>query len=775
MSSDANSHPVQNMINLMGSTHPAVQDSLPRLSGELISLIPSSIRLLTKSSLTEIITQNDRLPSESANTTSNKSQRPKFKRSRDGCLTCRKRKVKCDMMTPVCLKCTSLGRECTYPNPNETQNNKRRKVSSPSTSARSVEPPETSSHTERTKQNYQTTYIDPFADPEISLKRLQALLGSKLLAQLIQSAPDVKVESEELALPAIYDSSSQHHLPSVQPITQNTLPVPSTSSAMSVLPSGSSALPPTSFFDPATSRMLPPQLDPAMMNTSTMSTVSVPFSSFNSNLVGTNSPPAFASEYANYVSPPPFFPSPPILNGNTENEYVYNRPSPATSTSSPSSLPPLINDNFQHSNSIINANPQSRQLLHNFLSESKKLLCAINEPKNPFLALSIPLVLNSNQAAITYGILAISATHMHFIRQKQGLEASQELNLSKHLKSMALKQVMMPLLNDAHNNQDVDMSLLAFIAVLKYDVLSASVDWRQSMNVALALVRNLGGPAAMLGLDRNLRLMHNVSKKSLFIRKTFLEELTAHEVFACLTTGETPQLLGDDNQSWWFDMETDEKLNSEHYESFERSYGMSRYMLDIIARSCKLYNQRRNLKIPIPIDESEAESLKGILPVELLNAMQDLRSRTFAMYGELENMTKQSVVIRHQRVECGDLIYRHTLMIFLSREIFNISMQDSSIQSAARAVLGLCSEATREMGMAVMLIWAIIISGVQMYKPEDRDWVQQLFSSCREWYCSDLECAEKIVKECWQRQDKGIANKDWRSVARDLQIDVMML
>lgn len=114
-------------------------------------------------------------------------------------------------------------------------------------------------------------------------------------------------------------------------------------------------------------------------------------------------------------------------------------------------------------------------------------------------------------------------------------------------------------------------------------------------------------------------------------------------------------------------------------------------------------------------------------------------------------------------------------MIFLSREIFDIPIQDASIQSAARAVLGLCSEATRDMGMAVMLIWAIIISGVQMFRPEDREWVQQLFRSCREWYCSDLECAEKIVRECWKRYDGGHINQDWRSVAKDLHIDVMML
>ncbi|TIA90311.1 hypothetical protein E3P99_01623 [Wallemia hederae] len=747
----ANSHPVQELINVVGSSHPAIHDSLPRLS--------------------DIITQSDRLPSQShaqsLYSSSLKPQRPKFKRSRAGCLTCRKRKVKCDMTTPVCLKCTSLGRECTYPNPNTPHSKKRTKSENSQNSHHSHDQPESSAQPDNPASDHQ----NPFENPTRSLLRLQTLLGTKLLSQLIQSAPQVKLEDEQDNL----------NLPS---IGENSLPAPSTGSSMPLL----GAPPQPSFFDPASSRILPPNLDPALVNPGSLSTVSVPFNSFNSESDGLVPPMSpITNEYGSFLSSTPFFSPPsPALNQDAgpESEYIYNKPSPKPSPPSAASstgLPPIMSEGV-YSNNIINANPQSRQLLHNFLSQSKKLLCAINEPKNPFLALSIPLVLNTNQSAITYGILAISATHMHFIRQKQGLDAEQELQLSKQLKNMALKQVMMPLMSDT-NMHDIDMSLLAFIAVLKYDVLSASQDWRQSMNVALALVAKLGGPPAMLGMDRNApgasrKKIDEATKKSLLIRRTFLEELTAHEVFACLTTGDTPQLIGNDSAWWWFEMMNVDSITPDKYdggESFERSYGMSRTMLDIIARSCRLHSERRKLNMPIPIDDAEAEALKGVLPIEVLGAMQSLRSQTFAMYSELENMTKQSVVLRHQRVECGDLIYRHTLMIFLSREIFDIPIQEPSIQSAARAVLGLCSEATRDMGMAVMLIWAIIISGVQMYREDDREWVNQLFRSCREWYCLDLECAEKIVRECWNRFDRGAPNQDWRSVARDLQIDVMML
>ena len=749
------SHPIHNLINHLGSNSPSIQEALPRLS----DILSQNGKLSTTSS-----PSTSTYLSNSNDSSSSKPSRPKYKRSRDGCLTCRKRKVKCDMVTPTCLKCTSLGRECVFPNPNSPHTNKRRKTNN----ITSNNTHDNSNDTNDNIQNHLSSssynqhqsslpHFNPYLNPQLSLKRLENLLGHKLLCQLIQSAPDIKHDNNFVKLEPSQPSNSlnlnnSEYMPKDYDTGSN--------STLTILPPPPLNLPSSTsndnLYEQPSSRVLQPGIDqPNLINSNSLSAVSIPFSSLTNNLLNPSSP--FTSEYASFLSSTPLFNSPsPILNDELTS---------MTPTNIPTLMSPDILSNS--SNSLIQSNNQSRQLLHNFLNQSKKLLCAINEPNNPFLALSIPLVLHSNQSAITYGVLAISATHMHFIRQKQGLDSNQELNLSKQLKNMALKQVMMPLI-DENASQDIDMSLLAFIAVLKYDVLSASKDWRNSMNVALALIKKLGGPSNMLKSN-------TFSKRSFLIRKIFLEELTAHEVFACLTTGDTPQLIGNSNQRWWFDMKK-EVIDDENYEeSFENSYGMSRHMLDIIARSCKLYSQRKVFEAPIPFDDIEFENLKIMLGPQLSMTLQSLRSKTFELYNELETMAKEAVPCKHQRVHCGDLIYRRTLMIFLSREIFNIPIENPDIQAAARAVLELCSEATSVMGMAVMLIWALIISGVQMYKAEDRSWLLSIFKSCRDSYCSDLDCAEKIVKECWFRFDNNHPASDWRSVAKDLRIDVMML
>ncbi|GMM38378.1 Upc2 protein [Saccharomycopsis crataegensis] len=58
----------------------------------------------------------------SKDTNTSRTSKPATKRkfhtkSRNGCNTCKKRRVKCDEMKPVCNKCTHMGIECTYSNP----------------------------------------------------------------------------------------------------------------------------------------------------------------------------------------------------------------------------------------------------------------------------------------------------------------------------------------------------------------------------------------------------------------------------------------------------------------------------------------------------------------------------------------------------------------------------------------------------------------------------------------------------------------------------------
>ncbi|KAI0663505.1 hypothetical protein C8Q70DRAFT_361513 [Cubamyces menziesii] len=42
-------------------------------------------------------------------------KRPKYTRSKTGCLTCRGKKIKCDETKPKCMRCTHGQRECTWP------------------------------------------------------------------------------------------------------------------------------------------------------------------------------------------------------------------------------------------------------------------------------------------------------------------------------------------------------------------------------------------------------------------------------------------------------------------------------------------------------------------------------------------------------------------------------------------------------------------------------------------------------------------------------------
>ncbi|KAF5326286.1 hypothetical protein D9611_000045 [Ephemerocybe angulata] len=42
-------------------------------------------------------------------------KRPKYTRSKTGCLTCRVKKVKCDESKPVCVRCSHGQRDCTWP------------------------------------------------------------------------------------------------------------------------------------------------------------------------------------------------------------------------------------------------------------------------------------------------------------------------------------------------------------------------------------------------------------------------------------------------------------------------------------------------------------------------------------------------------------------------------------------------------------------------------------------------------------------------------------
>lgn len=87
---------------------------------------------------------------ESIKNSQNSDSHPKYSRSRTGCLTCRKRKKRCDEERPICRACRKLNFACEYPHPGTERQRARRSkytISEDITSpTRSVKPPPAQSH-----------------------------------------------------------------------------------------------------------------------------------------------------------------------------------------------------------------------------------------------------------------------------------------------------------------------------------------------------------------------------------------------------------------------------------------------------------------------------------------------------------------------------------------------------------------------------------------------------------------------------------------------------
>jgi len=55
-----------------------------------------------------------------------------------------------------------------------------------------------------------------------------------------------------------------------------------------------------------------------------------------------------------------------------------------------------------------------------------------------------------------------------------------------------------------------------------------------------------------------------------------------------------------------------------------------------------------------------------------------------------------------------------------------------------------------------------------------RDVVPRIFDDFRKYCCFDVDTAEQIVNEVWDRADKGLPGDDWKSVLKDKNINVLI-
>lgn len=209
-------------------------------------------------------------------------------------------------------------------------------------------------------------------------------------------------------------------------------------------------------------------------------------------------------------------------------------------------------------------------------------------------------------------------------------------------------------------------------------------------------------------------------------------------------SGKMPSLLSNFDD-WWFES-VETSAGRWEWESVERTFGISRAMVELVARITSLDARKRRIGLSLRSYPEEMEDV-----VDLFRQDSETLLLELEIWGSSLSALPQNarVTVRCSRpddgpplittLQCGDYIHKYMSIIFISADILEDPPATPRVQSAIDCVLELVSEASA-MRMSVMLVWPLLIAGAFCLS-EKRDKVRELFEAFRYDYCEDLEAA----------------------------------
>lgn len=154
---------------------------------------------------------------------------------------------------------------------------------------------------------------------------------------------------------------------------------------------------------------------------------------------------------------------------------------------------------------------------------------------------------------------------------------------------------------------------------------------------------------------------------------------------------------------------------------------------------------------------------------------QALEEEARETLAELENFSNQMNFVQlHPRVSVGNHAHRYAMQIHILRNLFEVSISDERVVRATESILEVCFEGSST-GMVVWLTWPVLIAGMHSISEEQRSSVLALLQSFKTQACWDVESAEAILKEYWRRSDMGYNQLSWMDVMRDMNLDVLLV
>ncbi|GFZ52282.1 hypothetical protein JCM24511_10055 [Saitozyma sp. JCM 24511] len=633
-------------------------------------------------------------------------------RSRTGCLTCRRRKVKCDERPPTCGKCQIKKRECIWPPAGSDSTNRKRK-------RRTTGPVDLTDLSPSTPTHLPTATAPFSISPPAS-----ASLFARHNRTLAAGVPHGIANADVVSIPDPVPIA----LFSVPPAAPPAAPPP-------VAPT--SKVPPAE--DDLTAILLPDALRLSLMMDPT------------------------------YLKP--FF--------TTMDEQL---------------------------------------VMRHYLSRTVKIILAFDSshrPWNPWVAVHAPLAFRhppgvsyANDALRT-AMLAVGGVHLQYCHNPKNQSAA--LRITRLAKQRVLHLVNLTLRDTDGRDRVVDQSetelvMAALLSCTIASSLAADDSWHELLTTVLALIDRLGGAQDLLEHSPRNRI-----SPCRFI----LEQLAIRDVFGCMTTELAPSILRDAFTPWFFEAEGWSRAGVE-WESVERMFGISRGMVDLIARVCTLISKVRQggHSIIRMIEQGQGEVASQTLPRVIsqdgfaVQLPSHIAARLVPSAAAIQNtVTNRTTPVRstlaptqtgsgthtksssnpgaspqlveleheanrlireigvwdqaanftpfHPRTQYGNHSYRHAIKIRLLREVFRVPASDNRVKESVSAILELAKELLALYGRITWMTWPILIAGFEIPKDDQtRKTAVDLLGEFEPHACFDNGAASRMLRQLWELRDK---------------------
>ncbi|KAH9949554.1 fungal-specific transcription factor domain-containing protein, partial [Amylocystis lapponica] len=486
-------------------------------------------------------------------------KRPKYTRSKTGCLTCRAKKIKCDESKPNCMRCTHGQREacsCTWPEgvPARKKPAPRRE---PATEANGDGRPSTAG-----SSGLSDTSTPPTRD----------------------HTPPSRRDPVELGLPPLVtrrNSEPLLHLPSGNdPNVRRQSLAPGPSNGYPMHPSSHT------------------QLLPAIPE------ISSSYSAHQYQHVYPHASHNYGSTHS--------------LNLSRHDNGHALRQAESSSSHGQWSHSPMLTTPVDPLEPFF-PTVQERNLIRHYCDNSMSIIMAFPS-ENPILAANLQFVLSRSRGSdsaiesLRTALLGVAAVHQSFLLSRSGMchgqgGADDVMQLANSFRAKSKRLLYASITPEGAGS---DAALGAAVAIALIDIFSGGRGWFKTLHLAKVLVNMRGGPAVLLARSAHPKTgsVTGVSRARLL-----LEILAVYEIFGCFACREEPTLLSPNTSSWWLD-----KTNSNDSQSFvEKVFGMSRELILVLARVTCLVarapqNQSGIQEIPDPDTESvsstESEDIK---------------------------------------------------------------------------------------------------------------------------------------------------------------------